>query len=99
MGNRVEIFVTKFVDIDLKGNEVETTYGVRICDDHAQAYTAGMPQDEIVGRSPAEIVEIARGIDERAHDMVAFAEEYQDGINIGEEYFVWADIKPKTVTP
>jgi hypothetical protein len=99
MGNRVCINLTKFVDLDLKGNEVETTYGLRIGDDYDATFKNGLAKDEVVGKSPAEIIELARGIDERTRDMIAFAEESQDGIRIGDEFFAWTDIKSSAVTP
>ncbi len=99
MGNRVDIYLTKFVDIDTKGNELETTYGLRVCDDQDMTYTNGLAKDGVVGRTPAEIVELARGIDERSRDMIAFAEDTQEGIHIGDEFFAWSDIKPKAATP
>jgi hypothetical protein len=99
MGNRVCINLTKFVDIDLQGNEVETTYGLRVCDDFDGSYKSGLAKDEVVGKSPAEIVDLARGIDERSRDMIAFAEDAQDGVHIGDQFFAWTDIKPSTAAP
>lgn len=92
MGNRVTIYPTKFVDIDLDGNEGNVTFGLRVADDHGNSYSNLFDEDQIVGRTPKEIVELARSIDDAARNMIEFAEEMKDGISIGHDDYTWDDI-------
>lgn len=92
MGNRVGIYPTKFVDIDLDGTERHATYGLRVADDHGNAYSNTFERDQIVGRTPKEIVDLARTIDDAARDMIEFAEEAKDGISIGDDDYTWEQI-------
>jgi hypothetical protein len=85
MSNHVGIYPTRFVTIDLQGNEQDVSYGLRVADDNDSTYSNLFETDEIVGKSPTEIVEIARGIDDRARDIIEFAEEQNDGIHIGDD--------------
>lgn len=99
MGNRVEIVLTKFMDMDIKGEELDATYGLRVFDDNDQAYVTGLKKEEILGRPPHELVELARGIDDRARDMIAFAEESLEGIYVGDRFFTWNALKGDLPAP
>lgn len=92
MGNRVSIYPTKFVDMEIDGREVDVTYGLRVADDNDSTYTNSLTREEVVGRSPGELVALARGIDDRARDMIDFAEEEHDGIDVGSVGYTWDEI-------
>lgn len=69
----------------------EQLAGLRVCDDHDTAYKNGLTKDEIVGKSPAEISDLARGIAERSRDMIAIAKDVLGGVHTDDEFYAWAD--------
>lgn len=99
MSNKAGIYPTKFVSIDLQGKETDVTYGLRVADDNDSTYSNFFTEVDIVGKTPAQIVEIARGIDDKARDIIEFAEESHDGIFIGDDFHVWASLKAKGSEP
>ena len=99
MSNPVNITITKFVDLDDSGKEIGADYGLRISDNEDQTYTNGLKIEQVIGVLPMDIVELARGINDRAADMIVFAEDCNDGIYISDKFHAWADIKLKASTP
>jgi hypothetical protein len=100
MSNQVSIYLTKFVTLDLEGNETgspdDVTYGIRVTDDYDCTYSNLFEKEDVVGKSPKEIVDMARDIDERAGEMITFAENEKDGLSIGDKYYSWGEIKGLT---
>lgn len=92
MGNIVAIYPTKFVSIDLEGNETSATFGLRVADDNASTYANHYEESDIVGKSPTEILELARNLDDIARDAIEFAEENLAGITIGDEDYTWEEL-------
>jgi hypothetical protein len=99
MANQVSIYPTRFTDVDLDGNEIGVSWGLRVADDTDCAYSNMFEKDDIVGRTPAEIVELARGIDDRARAIIDFAEECRDGLHIGDAHYSWTELKPGSGGP
>jgi hypothetical protein len=99
MGNRVDIFPTKFVELNIEGKEGAASYGLRVCDDNGGTYSNAFVREDIVGKTPLEIVELARGIDEISRDLIDFAEQEKDGISIAGDFYPWTALKPDTAKP
>ena len=92
MSNNVSIYLTKFVDLDADGNEVDFSYGLRVADDYGSSYSNVWQKEQIVGASPRSIIELASNINEQSSEMIAHARECHDGIFIGGEHFTWDTI-------
>ncbi len=100
MSNPVLIQPTRFVDLDLDGTEMGTSYGLRVSDDHASTYTTWIDDfAEIASRSPREIVAMAKGIDEIARSILEAAEENGSAVTIGGGTYDWAELGTDAPTP
>ena len=99
MSNQPTIYLTKFTELDADGNDGEASYGLRVADNDDSTYSNLFERHEIVGQTASAIVELARGIDDRAAAIVEFAEENRDGIHIGDVFHSWDDLKAEAGSP
>jgi len=87
MGNRVTIEPTKFENV----RSGESTYGVRVYDDHAQSYDnnwESIPDDDL------EVLKLVTYCsDEAISAMMSFVQENEKGIEIGDTWYEWEQIK------
>lgn len=94
MSNRVTITPTEFVSCKLDGTVEYRSWGLRVADDYSQTYCNTYERDEIIGKSPAEIVTLARQIDDAAEAMISFAEEEDKLIDIGSDTYSFDELFP-----
>lgn len=99
MSSNVDIYVTRFETIDNEGQTTSTSYGLRVVDDFEQTYSSHFEKSDIIGKTPAELVEIARDSDDRAASMIQFAEDELDGVHINGDFWAWDELKPQSSTP
>lgn len=91
MSNRLVIQPTKFINLN-NGVEDGPTYGVRVFDEYGCSYCNAW--DSI----PGEPLEILRKVcvemnDENTMAMLDNVQENELGLNIGDDYFEWEQIK------
>ena len=92
MATFVTIARTKFVNLDRQGNEGDVSYGFRVYDSNGGDYSNNH-NIEILQKTPAELVEMARELSETGHDLIEFAEATQPGIWFNDEFLAWEEIK------
>lgn len=94
MSNAAFIVPTRFTDFARDGAEIGHTWGLRVFDDHDATYDNGSVEsmDQLLAMSDAQIVEMARGLNERAASIIDFARESADGIEIFGQWTTWAEI-------
>lgn len=94
MSGYTTIRPTRFVRIDNNGNDTaDSSFGVVIYNDIDSDYCDSLPCDNIVGRTPAQIVKLVRGLSQRAAEIILDAEINDDGIFIGTTLHLWKDIR------
>lgn len=98
MSNKVSIIITRFTDFDRDGKELADSWGIRVCDDYDASYDnlKFASLDDLLSTTDAELVEIARNINERAAAIIDFARESKEGIEIGDRWVTWAEIDAST---
>lgn len=87
MSNRLSINPCKFVDYDVDGVEVGTSYGYRIFDDYDRDYN-NLSCDSIENvldiLKPGNVLKVLKENHPDFHDYIV---EDEKGITIGEEWF------------
>ena len=94
MPNQVRIQITRFVDVDNDGNESKEPddYGFRAFDSYANIYGNSFKKEELIGKTPAELVKLVEDFSDEGADMIDIARNNHAGISIGNRYYTWEEI-------
>ncbi|WP_075292993.1 hypothetical protein [Pararhizobium arenae] len=81
MSNKTHLVRTIFQNVAADGKIYDTSYGFRIYDDNFSTHTNLYDTlEELLSRSPNELVETARGLDSIGRGFIEYAEEMNHAI-------------------
>jgi hypothetical protein len=93
MSNMATIYITKFVDLSMTGEETgEVSYALRVLDNYSSSYIIVDAKEDIIGKTPMELIELVCSRDETASEIIGSAQDNNDGIFIGDTFYAWADM-------
>ena len=93
MGTKVTIQVTKFVNVDSFGYESqEAQYGFRAYDDYGTVYSNNFTKEEILNKTPRELVDLVREYSEDGKDMIDGSESVNNGIIVNGVHYSWEEL-------
>lgn len=102
MSGKMVIELVKFTTLNADGSEAKdaiVTHGFLMRDGTSSDYSRVISSKEITGKSPWEIVQMARESGDVGRDMIESAIDLDDGVEINGHFFTWNDIRPKDRSP
>lgn len=95
MSNHAFIVPTRFIDLNRDGSSASTAFGLRVFDDHDATYDNVLieSEEQMMAMSDREIVEMARGLNDKAAAIIDFAAENADGLYIWGDFVDWKALR------